>query len=437
MAEKRLLRSKRFLPFFLTQALGAFNDNVFKQAIVLAILFKISFTDQHLGAALGPDILVNLCALLFILPFFLFSALGGQLGEVLAKDMLIRRLKWLEVGLMVVGGYAIWAEQLLLMLCVLFMMGLQSALFGPVKYSILPEHLAKHELMQGNAWVELGTFLAILFGTVVAGILLAQPHYGMWVGVVVIAVALLGLCASYGIPQAPSHVQLIIDHHLWRQTKSILRIAFSQERTVRYALIANAWFWFLGATYLTQIPNYAKAWLHGDEMMVSIILTLFSVGIAVGSVVCARLSRGRVDARFVCVGAIGLTCAGLLLYWHSGYLVYAPNASGVSFIQDSAVLWVVLDIIALGVFGGFYIVPLYALIQSRTAQQFRTRVIAANNILNALFMVIAALVAMLLLGVLGLDIPALFGVVALLGGIINGWLFYRAPEFRTGKSQSA
>lgn len=428
LGSEQLLASRRFLPFFLTQALGAFNDNLFKQAIVLAILFKLALTQSALGV-LGPDVLVNLGALLFILPFFLFSALGGQLGEALPKATFIQRLKAFEILLMLAGGYAIWAEALVWLLLILFLMGLQSALFGPVKYAILPEYLAANELMAGNAWVELGTFLAILTGTLTAGLLLAQSAYGVWVAMVVIGVALLGWWSSLFIPKAAASGQFTpVDWHLWRQSKAILALGFSQERTVRYGLLANAWFWFLGATYLTQIPNFAKLWLKGDEAVVSLILTLFAVGIATGSLVCAKLSRGKIEPVWVAVGALGLSAAGGLLYWHAqGLDLLAAMPWWEHFSRPSA--WVLLDIFALGVFGGIYIVPLYALIQARTKAHERTRVIAANNILNALFMVLAALLAMLLLGVLGLDIVELFGLVALSGGLVNGWLFYQAPEY--------
>jgi len=417
-----LLGKKRFLPFFLTQALGAFNDNLYKQSLILAILFKLSL-DENL------DLLINLCALLFILPFFLFSALGGQFGEKYAKDALIRLLKLAEIVIMAVGATGLLLGNLPLLLFALFAMGSQSALFGPVKYSILPQHLKEQELMGGNALVEMGTFLAILIGTLGAGLMMSSASYAPRVATAILLVAAAGYLLSRGIPRAAAALpSLQVDWHIFRQSAAILRLGLGQQRAVSHAMIGISWFWFIGAVYLTQIPAYAQRWLNGDETVVSLILLVFSIGIGLGSLLCARLSRGKIEPGLVPFGALGLTLFGLLLGWHSGGFPSGLH-DWLSVLGQGQAWWVLLDILGLGLFGGLYIVPLYALIQSRTQAQERARVIAANNILNALFMVVSALVSMLALSLAELSIPQLFVLVALLNIALNAFILLRVPEF--------
>lgn len=420
----RLLGKRRFLPFFVTQALGAFNDNVFKQSLILAILYKLNIEGDH-------GIWVNLCALLFILPFFLFSALAGQFGEKFAKEKLIRQLKLAEVLIMVVGAVGFMFSQLWLMLLTLFAMGVHSALFGPVKYSILPQALRENELVGGNGLVEMGTFLAILAGTIAAGIMLSSANYAPVVSTAIVLVAVLGYLASRAIPRAAaSSPQLALDWNIFRQSWATLRLGFAQTKAVSRSMLGNSWFWFVGAVYLTQIPAYAKDWLYGDETVVTLILTVFSVGIALGSVLCERLSGRKVEIGLVPFGSFGLTLFGLLLWWNSGGFPQAAEPHGwLQVLSYGQAWWVLADVLGLGIFGGFYIVPLYALIQSRTAENQRARVIAANNILNALLMVVSAIVSILLLGVAKLSIPQLFLVVSLLNIAVNTYIFRIVPEF--------
>ena len=419
-----LLRSRRFLPFFLTQLLGAFNDNIFKQALILGILFK-------LNAQADQALLINLCALLFILPFFLFSALGGQFGEKFAKDALIRAIKLGEVLIMLAGAVGVLLGNLPLMLLVLFLMGSQSALFGPVKYSILPQALREDELVGGNALVETGTFLAILGGTIGAGLLMASSDYAALVAGSVVGVAVLGYLASRFIPFAHASLpQLALDWNILRQSWQIMRMGLGQRPAVSRSLIGNSWFWFLGAVYLTQIPAFAKDWLHGDESVVTLILTLFSLGIGLGSMLCERLSGGKVEIGLVPFGSIGLSLFGILLWAGSGQLAPADSAyDWLSLLAQPGGLTLLGCVVGLGLFGGFYIVPLYALIQSRTAEQERARVVAANNILNALFMVASALLSILFLSVAGLSVPELFLVVSLMNVAVNCYIFKIVPEF--------
>ncbi|MCY1272378.1 Lysophospholipid transporter LplT [compost metagenome] len=419
-----LLGKQRFLPFFTAQFLGAFNDNLFKQSLVLAILY-------HLAVSGDPNLLVNLCALLFILPFFLFSALGGQFGEKYNKDALMRGLKLAEVLIMLVGAAGFLLGSLPLLFVALFAMGTHSALFGPVKYSILPQALHEDELVGGNALVEMGTFLAILFGTIGAGLLMSRQDHALGVAVVVVLVAACGYLASRGIPRAAAALPgLKLEWNIFAQSWAILRMGLGQRPAVSRSLVGNSWFWFLGAIYLTQIPGYAKELLHGDESVVTLILTVFSVGIALGSMLCEKLSGKKVEIGLVPFGSIGLTLFGLLLWWHSGDFPRGAQPHDWLAVLQQPQAWTVLgDILGIGVFGGFYIVPLYALIQSRTEPDKRARVIAANNILNAIFMVAAAIVSILLLSVAGLSIPQLFLVLSLMNVAVNVYIFRIVPEF--------
>ncbi|MCX4066731.1 MFS transporter [Pseudomonas sp. S1Bt30] len=419
-----LLRTRRFLPFFITQLLGAFNDNIFKQSLILAILYKLTIDGDR-------AIWVNLCALLFILPFFLFSALAGQFGEKFNKDALIRAIKIGEIVIMAVGATGFLFNHLELMLLALFAMGTHSALFGPVKYSIMPQALRDDELVGGNGLVEMGTFLAILAGTIGAGIMMSSTHYAPVVSVAIVGVAVLGYLASRSIPRAAASTpQLRLNWNIFSQSWATLRMGLGQTPAVSRSIVGNSWFWFVGAIYLTQIPAYAKEWLYGDETVVTLILTMFSVGIALGSMLCEKLSGRKVEIGLVPFGSFGLTVFGLLLWWHSGGFAQNVQANDwLAVLSYGQAWWVLGDILGLGVFGGFYIVPLYALIQSRTAEHERARVIAANNILNALFMVVSAMVSILLLSVAKLSIPQLFLVVSLLNIAVNAYIFRIVPEF--------
>lgn len=419
-----LLRKRRFLPFFITQSLGAFNDNIFKQSLILAILYKLTIEGDR-------SIWVNLCALLFILPFFLFSALAGQFGEKFNKDALIRAIKLGEIVIMAVGAVGFMTNHLELMLLALFAMGTHSALFGPVKYSIMPQALREEELVGGNGLVEMGTFLAILAGTIGAGVMMSSAQYAPVVSTAIVAIAVLGYLASRGIPRAAaSSPEMRLDWNIFSQSWATLRLGLGQTPAVSRSIVGNSWFWFVGAIYLTQIPAYAKEWLYGDETVVTLILTVFSVGIALGSMLCEKLSGRKVEIGLVPFGSFGLTVFGLLLWWHSGGFPQNVQANDwLAVLGYGQAWWVLADILGLGVFGGFYIVPLYALIQSRTAENERARVIAANNILNALFMVVSAIVTIVLLSVAKLSIPELFLVVSLLNIAVNTYIFRIVPEF--------
>lgn len=438
-----LLKERRYLPFFLSQLAGAFNDNLFKQALILAIIYKLTFSNPidhafimaifNSTTNIDTDLLVNICAIIFILPFFLFSALGGQLGEKYEKSMLIRRIKIAELVAMVVGAIGLFLGSLILMLIVLFAMGVLSALFGPVKYSILPQNLKDTELVGGNALVEMGTFLAILAGTLLAGILMTgNSPYAYSISFSILAVAIIGYLASRKILYSPAAMpDLKMSFNIVSQTWKTMQLGFNQRAAVSRSILGNSWFWFLGTIYITQMPNYAEKTLHGDPSAYTLLLIVFSISIALGSMLCEKLSDHKVEIGLVPFGSIGLTVFSILLWWHSNTL---PMVDGIAnnwltLLNHPQTWFILFDIFGIGLFGGFYIVPLYAIIQSRSVVEERSRVIAANNILNALFMVLASIVAILLISVAGLSIPELFMVIGIMNIAVNAYIFSIVPEF--------
>ncbi|WP_432415686.1 MFS transporter [Chromohalobacter israelensis] len=396
----QLLTQRRFAPFFWTQALGAFNDNVFKNVLLLLLTFVAV---PRYGWDTG--LLNNLAAGLFILPFLLFSAWGGLLADRLDKQRLIRRLKLLELVTMCVAAAAVWYEAYLLLLALLFMMGTQSALFGPVKYAILPQHLSATELVKGNAWVSLGTFLSILLGTLLAGLLAALD--GAWargaIAVTLVSLALLGCLASLWVPSAPSSQEGAIQWRPWRGACEVMRDAWREPRVFR-ALLGISLFWFLGACYLTQLPAWTRDVVHGNEAVVSALLAAFALGVGAGALLCARLSAGRLEVGLVPAGAMIFGLAGLDLGLSQPL---AGNDSGLAALSLVPAFWhQMLDLAAIGLGGGLYIVPLYTLIQLESRDDHRARMIAANNILNALFMVLAAAFGVVMLPLVGASLNA-------------------------------
>ena len=418
-----LLRQRRFGPFFLTQALGAFNDNVFKNALVILVTFGIAGLAQE-----QINFYVNLAAVLFILPFFLFSATAGQLAEKYEKSRLIRGIKLLEIGIMALGAVGLWIGSIPMLLGVLFLLGFQAALFGPVKYAILPQHLREEELVGGNAWVEAGTFLAILLGTVLGGWLVAQPGGTHWISATIIVLALAGYAACRAIPPAaPAAPELRINWNPLTETLRNLRF-MRTNRTVFLSVMGISWFWLYGAAFLSQMPTYASQVLGGDPSVATLLLTLFSVGIGAGSLLCERLSGHKVEIGLVPLGSIGLTLFGIDLYLAHPEAATVSGLSAKAFLEQPGAWRVVADLVLIGVFGGFYIVPLYALIQTRSEPSHRSRIIAGNNILNALFMVVAGALAVGLFKA-GLSIPELLLVVALMNAAVAVFIYSLVPEF--------
>ena len=419
-----LLKQKRFAPFFATQFLGAFNDNLFKNALVVLLTFQAAR-----WTTLRPELLANLAAGIFILPFFLFSATAGQLADKYDKARLARLVKVLEMSIMGVAAAGFFLTSLPVLMGALFLLGCHSTLFGPVKYAILPQHLREEELVGGNALIEAGTFVAILIGTLAGGLLAGSVAHPVWIAVGGFVVALAGYLTSRGIPAAPApapelKVNLNPLSETWRN------IAFAREnRTVFLSILGISWFWLYGALFLAQFPAYGKFVLGGGESSVTLLLATFTVGIGVGSMLCERMSGKHVEIGLVPFGSIGLTLFGLDLYFASptGLAGAAPHEL-LALLAMPAVWRVLFDLLMLGMFGGFFIVLMYALVQLRSSPEHRARIIAANNILNALFMVVGALGAAALLGE-GLSIPALFGLGALLNAAVALYIYGLVPEF--------
>ena len=420
----RLLGERRFGPFFATQFLGAFNDNVFKNALVILIAYQVTLT-----GGLRPEVLVNLAGALFILPFFVFSATAGQLADKFDKARVIRALKLLEIAIAVLGGIALAHRSVSLLLVALFLFGLQSTLFGPVKYSILPRTLAEKELVGGNGIVETGTSIAILAGTIVGGLLIARSDgASVVVPALIIVVALAGYAASRFIPPVPSaDPALRIGWNPVTGTWALFAVA-RRNRTVFLSILGISWFWFFGFMLLSQFPAYAKDILGGNEHVATLLLAALSVGIGAGSLLCERMSGHKVELGLVPFGSIGLSLFALDLSFSGPERASAALAGAGAFLAQPGSTRVLFDLLMIGLFGGFFIVPLYALIQSRAEKQHQSRVIAANNVLNAVFMVSAALVAALFLE-LGVTVPQLFLLTAALNAAVAIYIYTLVPEF--------
>ncbi len=419
-----LLRERRFAPFFWTQFAGAANDNVFKNAFVVFVTFEAARS-----IAVDAGTIVNLIGAVFILPFMLFSATAGQLADKYEKSWLIRWIKVFEIGIMLVGlaGFALGSVALLFV--ALALLGVHSTLFGPVKYAILPQHLAPDELVGGNGLVESGTFVAILLGTIAGGLAVSiKPHGTAVAGVLTLAIAVAGWLASRRIPLTPAVApELAINWNPFTETWRNARLAHG-NLVVWRAMLGISWFWFYGAIYLAQLPAFTQRVLGGDEHVFTLLLALFSIGIGIGSLLCERLSGHKVELGLVPFGSIGLTLFAIDL-WLATRAMPAGTSSGVaSFLAVGAHWRVAADIVLLGVFGGFYTVPLYALIQARSAPSHRSRIIAANNILNALFIVVSAGVAIGLLAA-GVTIPALFAVIGVMNAVVAIYIYTLVPEF--------
>lgn len=417
-----LMTSKRFAPFFFTQFLGAFNDNVFRQALILLIATGVV-------TGVSVNTLNNVGLALFILPFFLFSAIAGQLADKYEKSMLLRRIKFAEILIMCAGAIGFYFDAVYFLLAVLFCMGLQSTFFGPIKYSIIPQHLNDKELVSGNALVEMGTFLAILLGSI-AGVVLKMEGTGEWVApTAVIVIAMLGFFAARQIPAAaPAEPSLKMDWNLFRETGRILGHA-REVHSVWISVLGISWFWFLGAAYTTQLKVYVDNYLHGTEGLYAFLLATFSIGIGLGSFLCEKMSGRRVELGLVPLGSIGLSVFGIDLFFSYQGLSDATNVGIQQFLSQPGGLRILIDLLGVGVFGGFYIVPLFAFVQHRSDPRHLSRIIAANNILNALLMVCSAITGIVLVGFLELTIPQFFLVLALANVLVAAYIYTVVPEF--------
>jgi acyl-[acyl-carrier-protein]-phospholipid O-acyltransferase / long-chain-fatty-acid--[acyl-carrier-protein] ligase len=424
----KLLFSRRFGPLFAAQFLSAFNDNALRNALVLMIAYRADAAGQF-----SAQITIPLAAGLFMLPFFLCSASAGQIADEEDKAWLIRLIKLLEIPVMLAAAAGVLAGSAAVLLALLFVMGIQAAFFGPLKYAILPDLLGADELLLGNALVEAGTFIAILLGTI-AGMLIATRHGDAAIAALMIMVAVAAWAVSSGIPgMAPAARRSGARWNLLAATAHVVRQAASEPVPFR-AMLGISWFWLAGATYLSQFPSYVRFFLGAEEAVVTLFLTLFSVGIAVGSLLCNRILRGRLSARSVPWGALGIAVFSIDLWLASpASTPAAPLASATAFLGEAAHWRILADLFGIAASGGIFVVPLYALLQAASAREHRARAIAANNIVNATAMVLASVATMALLAV-GVSVPALFLLTGA-ASLIVAALFWRVlPGLRVDPS---
>lgn len=419
-----LLRQRRFGPFFATQFLGAANDNLFKFALTVLVTYQLQV------AWLPPSVAGLVIGALFILPFVLLSATAGQLADRMDKAVLMRRVKDCEIAIMAVAllGFVLqWPA--LLLLC-LVGMGVHSTFFGPAKFAYLPQVLRPSELTGGNGMVEMGTFVAILLGNMVGGVLIATPEVGrIHVAASCLALALLGRLAAGAIPpQGTPAVVHRMNWNPWSETLANLRLARTDGLVFR-AVLGISWMWFFGAVFLAEFPVLAKEVLHGSEQVAALLLVVFSLGVGTGALLCESLSRGRVEPGLVPLGALGMSVCSVDLWWTLQGLPPTAGMLGLADFWHAPGRWrVLLDLFGLSLAAGVYSVPLYALIQQRSPVTHRARIIAANNILNALFMVSSAVLAGALLAA-GLTVPQLFLCMGAANAVFVALMCWRDPQY--------
>ncbi len=418
-----LLGQRRFAPFFWTQFLGAANDNLFKFAFTVLVTYQLQV------AWLPPALAGLVIGALFILPFLLFSATSGQLADKLDKARLIRFVKTLEIAIMALAAAGFVLTNVPLLLACVFLMGLHSTLFGPVKFAYLPQHLNERELTGGNGMVEMGTFVAILLGNLAGGLLIALPRIGGgFVAAACIGLAVLGRITAQRVPVSPAtDPQLRINWNPVTETWRNLLLAHDNLVVFR-SLLGISWMWFFGAVFLSQFPSLAKEVLHGDEHVASLLLVVFSIGIGTGSLLCELLSKRHVEIGLVPMGAIGMSVFAIDLYFASRALPAAPLMGVAAFVAQPAHWRVMADLALLALFAGLYSVPMYALIQLRSLATHRARIIAANNILNALFMIVSSVLAGALLGA-GFSVPQVFLFTGLANAVVAFYIFMLVPEY--------
>ena len=425
-----LLGQRRFAPFFATQFLGALNDNIFRNGLVILITFQ-----GVVVAGMDHNQLANVAAGLFILPFFLFSATAGQLADKYEKSMLIRRVKTLEIVLMVLAAISLFSQSYGLLLLVLFLMGCQSTMFGPVKYAYLPQQLADDELVGGNALVESGTYVAIILGLIIGGIVVGDEvanglgfNKRTLLGACLIIVAVAGYLSSRQVPVTRAvDPELKVSWNAWKETWHIVQFA-REERSVFLSILGISWFWFFGSAMTIQIPAYTLDILQGSESITTLLLAAFAIGVGIGSLLCERMSGHRIELGLVPFGSIGLSLFAMDLYFAQPTRMADPAGSIAEFMSRPEGLRIWFDLAMIGAFGGFYSVPLYALIQKRSKRQHLSRIIAANNIINAFLMVGAAIMSMALLDA-GISIPELFLIIAVLNAMVAVYIYSLLPEF--------
>lgn len=418
-----LLVQRRFAPFFWTQFSGAANDNLFKFAFTVMVTYQLQVS------WMPPAMAGLVIGALFILPYLLFSATSGQITDKVEKTRLIRLVKNLEIAIMALAAYGFLNNHVVVLLACTFLMGLHSTLFGPVKFAYLPQVLNERELTGGNGMVEMGTFVAILLGNIVGGLLVAIPEVGRTqVAIACLAIALAGRLVAQFIPAAPAtDPGLKINWNPVSETWRNLKLAHDNVVVFR-SLLGISWMWFFGAVFLSQFPSFARDVLHGNEQVASVLLVVFSIGIATGSLLCEVLSRRHVEIGLVPLGAIGMTVFAVDLYFASRGLPPAATLTLSEFLALPAHWRVLADLSLLSLFAGLYSVPMYALIQLRAQPTHRARIIAANNILNALFMIASSVIAGLLLKA-GATIPQIFLFIGIANAVVALYIFLLVPEY--------
>lgn len=421
--QSNLLGDRRYWPLFWTQFFGAFNDNFFKNALVILITFK-----SYSIGVLKPEQMVALCGGIFILPFFIFSSLAGQLADKYPKHKIVTAVKIAEIVIMLVGALGFLMENLSLLLVTLFFMGLQSTIFGPVKYSAIPEILTEEELVTGNAYIESGTFLAILMGTLFGGMTISITDKGpMITSIGIVLTAIVGTWTSFKmLPMIAVNPQQRIDKNIFSTTGEIVTLT-RKTKSVFLSILGISWFWFVGAVFLSVLPPYCKNVLHGSEHVVTMFLAIFSVGVGIGAVLCEKLSFGQLELGLVPIGSFGMSVFLADIYFSSNNFT-ALASTPATFFSSWEGIRIILDMLLFSIFSGFFTVPLYTFIQSRSERETRSQVIAGNNIINSLFMVVAAVMLMGLYA-MKFTIPQIFMILAVMNALTAIYIYTVVPEF--------
>lgn len=419
-----VFRDRQFAPLMWTQFFGALNDNILKNALIVLLAFK----GIELWG-LQSESLISLATLIFILPFFLFSALAGQISDKFEKARIIRAVKLVEIGIMVLAGGGFYFALYPVLLGVLFLMGLHSTFFGPVKYSSLPELLPTEKLTKGNAYIEVGTFIAILLGTIGGGYLVALENGEFYVIGFLIFNSLIGYALSRLVPTMKIGDQsLKIQLNPIPPTIETIKIS-ARNKTVFNSILGISWFWFLGAVILSLLPTITRQVINGNEHVVSVFLAIFTIGIAAGAVLCERLSFERPEIGLVPFGSFGMTIflvdmASVLSGWSTPLSAVSPT----EMIAAPGAIHLLIDLFGVAISGGVFTVPLYTLIQQRSERESRSRIIGANNIINALFMVVGSGVLMVLLQA-KFKLPSIIILYAILNLFVSGYIYSLVPEF--------
>lgn len=423
-----LFAQKKFSAMFFTQFLGAFNDNVFKQSLILLLTYSAA---AKLGMA--TSLLNNLAAMLFILPYFLFSALAGQVADSFEKSALTKKIKLLEIIIMAIAMIGFIFEWYWLLFLALFLMGTHSTFFGPIKYAYLPEVMQKNELISANGLFQMATSLAILTGMMMAGLLTQLNHHHYWISGVCLIIAVLGYIASSLIPKTITPTKNVpLDFNIFKASTHIIGYAYRLP-LLFFVILGNSWFWFYGATFLTQTPEFSQKILHGNQTVVILLLSLFSVGVAIGSLLCKLLTKNKVGLTLLPFGIIGLSVFAFDLYIGLSQFHHLPSdgyLTVTALLAKSGAIRIFMDLFLIGFFGGLYIVPLYALMQAYAPTDHRARIVGANNIFNALFMVFSAVFAIVILSVLKLSIGDLFLITGIINAIFGLFLYKKLQRYK-------